>query len=323
VANSASGAVPVVLIRGGITKADFKTAAALQRLGDEGDDAWRDERAADPLNCLRIDAKPSGYLAHTGPSRSRQRPFSSAEATGRHPRRFRSSWSPVTAARTRLTAILPPEVAEAGRRKFGIANRVLDVLVPQPCLQRVQRLSASPSRFRLRNQQSQTTFRKMTRGRNELNLMQEATMAGGTKPTSGTRRAEKFQDGAKKSGGIGTTRHAGPCRANKPQPVGTKGSQLQRQTRRRLMGREAHCSRWPLDSAWHAARDTGPAPKGNGTWSVSDKVSSSQSSHFRSGAEVFPNPKARAAPLPRRGRARRRTQQTTRRRRRAAQPLRP
>jgi hypothetical protein len=32
-ANSASGAVPLVLI-GGITKADFKTAAALQRLGD-------------------------------------------------------------------------------------------------------------------------------------------------------------------------------------------------------------------------------------------------------------------------------------------------
>src|SRR5438552_3452186 len=29
-ANSASGAVPVVPIRGGITKADFKTAAALQ-----------------------------------------------------------------------------------------------------------------------------------------------------------------------------------------------------------------------------------------------------------------------------------------------------
>src|ERR1700752_265217 len=48
-ANSASGAVPVVLIRGGITKADFKTAAALQRLGDEGDDAWGDERAAEPL----------------------------------------------------------------------------------------------------------------------------------------------------------------------------------------------------------------------------------------------------------------------------------
>jgi len=78
----------------------------------------------------------SGDLAHTGPSRSRQRPFSSAEATGRHPRRFRSSWSPVTAARTRSTAILPPEVAEAGRRKFGIANRVLDVLVPEPRLQR-------------------------------------------------------------------------------------------------------------------------------------------------------------------------------------------
>jgi hypothetical protein len=48
-ANSASGAVPVVLIRGGITKADFKTAAALQRLGDEGDDAWGDERDTDSL----------------------------------------------------------------------------------------------------------------------------------------------------------------------------------------------------------------------------------------------------------------------------------
>ena len=83
-ANSASGAVPVVLIRGGITKADFKTAAALQRLGDE-DDTWRDERAADPLNCLRIDAKPSGDLAHTGPSRSRQGltdSFSGAKAIG-------------------------------------------------------------------------------------------------------------------------------------------------------------------------------------------------------------------------------------------------
>src|SRR5258707_5447145 len=65
-ASSASGAVPVVVIRGGITKADFKTAAALQRLGDEGDDAWRDERAVDPLHCARIDAKPSGDLAHTG-----------------------------------------------------------------------------------------------------------------------------------------------------------------------------------------------------------------------------------------------------------------
>jgi hypothetical protein len=67
-ANSASGAV----VRGGITKADFKTAAALQRLGDEGDDVWRDESAVDPLHCARIDAKPSGDLAHTGPSRSRQ-----------------------------------------------------------------------------------------------------------------------------------------------------------------------------------------------------------------------------------------------------------
>jgi hypothetical protein len=56
-------------------------------------------------------------------------------------------------------------------------------------------------------------------------------MAGGTKPTSGTKRPEKFQDGTKKSGGIGTTRHAGPGRASKPRPIGTKGSQLQRRTR--------------------------------------------------------------------------------------------
>jgi hypothetical protein len=39
-------------------------------LGD--DDAYPVERAADPLHCLKIDAEPSGDLAHTGPSRSRQ-----------------------------------------------------------------------------------------------------------------------------------------------------------------------------------------------------------------------------------------------------------
>ncbi len=39
-------------------------------LGD--DDAYPVERAADPLHCLKIDAGPSGDLAHTGPSRSRQ-----------------------------------------------------------------------------------------------------------------------------------------------------------------------------------------------------------------------------------------------------------
>src|SRR5262249_53282806 len=55
-------------------------------------------------------------------------------ARGRHPRRFRSSWSPVTAARTRLTALLPSEGAEGGRQRFVIATRVLDVLVPEPSL---------------------------------------------------------------------------------------------------------------------------------------------------------------------------------------------
>ena len=53
-------------------------------------------------------------------------------------------------------------------------------------------------------------------------------MVGGTKPAPRTRKAEKFQDGAKKSGGIRTTKHAGPKRASKPRPRGLKGSQLQR-----------------------------------------------------------------------------------------------
>jgi len=40
------------------------------RLGDG--DACAVERKADALHCRWIDAKPSGDLAHTGPSRSRQ-----------------------------------------------------------------------------------------------------------------------------------------------------------------------------------------------------------------------------------------------------------
>jgi hypothetical protein len=57
-------------------------------------------------------------------------------------------------------------------------------------------------------------------------------MAGGTKPNPGTRRAEKFQDGAKKSGGIGAVKPAGPGRPSKTAPKGTKGAQLQRRGRR-------------------------------------------------------------------------------------------
>jgi hypothetical protein len=53
-------------------------------------------------------------------------------------------------------------------------------------------------------------------------------MAGGTKPRPGSRRPQKFQDGAKKSGSIRTTRHAGPGRASKLRPRDTKGAQLQR-----------------------------------------------------------------------------------------------
>jgi hypothetical protein len=53
-------------------------------------------------------------------------------------------------------------------------------------------------------------------------------MAGGTKPPIGTRKAEKFKDGLKKAGGLKTQTHAGPTRASKTRPSGTKGSQLQK-----------------------------------------------------------------------------------------------
>ncbi len=52
--------------RGVMAKADFKTAAVLQWLGDGGDDAWRDERAADPLHCPRIDANLAAILRTRG-----------------------------------------------------------------------------------------------------------------------------------------------------------------------------------------------------------------------------------------------------------------
>jgi hypothetical protein len=53
-------------------------------------------------------------------------------------------------------------------------------------------------------------------------------MAGGTKPQVGTKRAERFKDGLKKSGGAKTQRHAGPGRASKTRPSGLKGAQLQK-----------------------------------------------------------------------------------------------
>jgi hypothetical protein len=56
-------------------------------------------------------------------------------------------------------------------------------------------------------------------------------MKGGTKPRPGTRPAEKFQDGAKKSGGANTTRHAGPKRASKTISIGTRGAQLEKRFR--------------------------------------------------------------------------------------------
>ena len=53
-------------------------------------------------------------------------------------------------------------------------------------------------------------------------------MSANTKPRVGTKRAEKFKDGLKKSGGVKTQRHAGPGRMSKTRPTGVKGSQLQK-----------------------------------------------------------------------------------------------
>ncbi len=53
-------------------------------------------------------------------------------------------------------------------------------------------------------------------------------MAGGSKPKPGSKRPDRSQDGARTGGGINTQRHAGPGRASKPPPTGTKGAQLQR-----------------------------------------------------------------------------------------------
>jgi hypothetical protein len=53
-------------------------------------------------------------------------------------------------------------------------------------------------------------------------------MAGGSKPRRNVKRADKYQDGARKGGGMNTRRHAGPGRASKTPPTGTKGAQLQR-----------------------------------------------------------------------------------------------
>ncbi len=53
-------------------------------------------------------------------------------------------------------------------------------------------------------------------------------MSANTKPRVGTKRAEQFKDGLKKSGGVRTQRHAGPGRTSKTRPTGVKGPQLQK-----------------------------------------------------------------------------------------------
>jgi hypothetical protein len=61
-----------------------------------------------------------------------------------------------------------------------------------------------------------------------LRVLRMANQKQTTKPKSGKRPAEKYQDGARKGGGSTSQRHAGPQRASKPRPSGTKGSQLQK-----------------------------------------------------------------------------------------------
>jgi hypothetical protein len=53
-------------------------------------------------------------------------------------------------------------------------------------------------------------------------------MSGGTKPPTGTKKAEKFKAGHKKAGGLNVTKHAGPGRPSKSRPSGTGGLQLQK-----------------------------------------------------------------------------------------------
>jgi hypothetical protein len=51
--------------------------------------------------------------------------------------------------------------------------------------------------------------------------------AGGSKPLPRSKEKDTSQDGAHKSGGVNTTRHAGPGRASRTPPTG-KGAQLQK-----------------------------------------------------------------------------------------------
>jgi hypothetical protein len=61
---------------------------------------------------------------------------------------------------------------------------------------------------------------------------QEKAMAGGSKPLPKSKVKNVSQDGAHKGGGIKTIRHAGPGRASKTKPTGTKGRQLQARAER-------------------------------------------------------------------------------------------
>jgi hypothetical protein len=63
-------------------------------------------------------------------------------------------------------------------------------------------------------------------------LAEEGKMAGSTKPKPGSKvRRSGNQDGAHKGGGMNATAHAGPGRASRTRPIGTKGAQLQKRVR--------------------------------------------------------------------------------------------
>jgi len=102
-----------------------KTAAALQRLGDE-DDTWRDERAADALPASKLTPNLAAILRTPGlpgVARVSRIRFSSVRAIGDRPSQNNARASRVGAARSRLAAMsILPEPSEPVRRHRCVAH---------------------------------------------------------------------------------------------------------------------------------------------------------------------------------------------------------
>ena len=85
-------------------------------------------------------------------------------------------------------------------------------------------------------------------------------MAGGTKPTTGTRRAERCKDGHRKSGGIGATKQRGPA-VPQPQTAGhnrraasTKDSTMKLATVPALQVKHSAGTAWRIVATWPDGR---------------------------------------------------------------------